>query len=314
VALVGPTACGKSGVALELAPLMDGEIVSLDSMQVYRGMDIGTAKPDAAAQKRVRHHLLDLLGLGQSCDAATFRDAAIPVISELLRRGKIPILCGGTGFYFAALSGRLGMAAGSERELRAELEAAPTNLLLEELLRVDPDAYSTIDRHNRRRVVRAVESIRLTGRPFSQQRLKVPGAQAGPAWAEESSWHTFGLLRDADDLKSRIETRVEQMFDRGLVGETERLLELGLEENRTAMQAIGYRQVVEYLRGERSLEETRELVKRKTRQFAKRQMTWFRRQMRVTWLRVGSGETERETADRIVGTVGLHAARRHATS
>jgi tRNA dimethylallyltransferase len=299
VALVGPTACGKSAVALELALQLNGEVVSVDSMQVYRGMDIGTAKPEADARNRVRHHLIDLMDLDQPCDAASFRNAAIPVIADILSRGRTPILCGGTGFYFAALWGRLADAAGSDPSMRLELEARPTGQLLDELRRLDPDAYASIDRRNRRRVVRAIEVIRLTGRPFAQARPNPASAGPDRAWATDAGWITFGLARESGDLKARIESRVDDMFDRGLVLETERLLAQGLERNRAALQAIGYRQVVEYLRGERSLPETRNVVKSRTRQLAKRQMTWFRRQMRVTWLNVRPDETAAETAGRI---------------
>lgn len=281
-----------------MAPLLDGEIVSVDSMQVYRGMDIATAKPDELARKQVHHHLIDFVDLDQPCDAASFREAAIPVIDELLKRGKTPILCGGTGFYFAALGGRLSAEPGSDPVLRAELEALTTDWLLDELRRVDPDTYESVDRRNRRRVVRAVEAFRLTGRPFSRLRSGASSAPVIP-WANESSWKTFGLLRSRADLKARIEARVDEMFARGLVAETERLMARGLERNRTALQAIGYRQVIEHLRGERSLAGTRDLIKSRTRQFAKRQMTWFRRQMRVTWMEVAADESARQTAGRI---------------
>ena len=170
VAVVGPSASGKSGVALELALLLDAEVVSVDSMQVYRGMDIGTAKPTAADQARVPHHLLDLTEVNTGFDAAAFRAAALPVIEGILARGKRPLLCGGTGFYFAALLGGLGCAPAGSPELRAELEIAPMDQLLAELRRCDPAAFESVDRQNRRRVMRAVEVFRLTGRPFSEQR------------------------------------------------------------------------------------------------------------------------------------------------
>jgi tRNA dimethylallyltransferase len=214
VALVGPSGCGKSGVALELAPRLNGEIVTVDSMQVYRGMDIGTAKPGRAEQARVRHHLIDLLELDRAFDAAAFRAVAVPLIDALRAGGKTPILCGGTGFYFAALRGGLATAPASDPGLRAELEKAPLNLLLGELRHLDPDAYATIDRRNRRRVVRAVEVLRLTGKPFSQQRPGVSPAGLESAWRDAVCWQVFGLRREAEDLKTRIGNRVEEMFDR----------------------------------------------------------------------------------------------------
>jgi tRNA dimethylallyltransferase len=167
--------------------------------------------------------------------------------------------------------------------LRAELETLPLSDLLLELAERDPATYASIDRQNPRRVVRAVEVIRLTGRPFSEQRAQWEQAGGSPG----PSGHEFGLQRSAADLQSRIDRRADLMFSRGLVAETEALLKRGLAENRTAMQALGYRQVAEHLRGERSLAETIALVKTRTRQFARRQMTWFRRQARLQWITVG---------------------------
>ena len=269
--LAGPTAVGKSSTALLLAEQIGGEIISVDSMQVYRGLDIGTAKPTPAERARVPHHLIDVAELNEPFDAAKFVALANKAISEIQSRGHTSIFCGGTGLYFRAYLEGIGDAPGSDEKLRAELEAAPLAELLVELERRDPVTFSRIDRENPRRVVRAVEVIRLTGKPFSEQRS---------AWNDEAPAATsetiFVLSRTSEDLVARIHARVDEMFALGLVAETRRLLELGLEQNKTAMQAIGYRQAVEHLRGERSLADTVELVKTKTRQYAKRQRTWFR--------------------------------------
>jgi tRNA dimethylallyltransferase len=210
----------------------------------------------------------------------------------------VPIFCGGTGLYFKAHLEGLGEAPPADAALRAALEATPLDALLRELAERDPVTFAQIDRQNPRRVIRAVEVIRLTGRPFSVQRSAWQDATRNAPPATQ----LFVLSRPKPDLDARINARVEAMFARGLVAETEALLARGLEKNPTAMQAIGYRQVVEHLRGERSLAETIELVKIKTRQFAKRQMTWFRRQPAV-WLEMGATESVAETAHRI------HAAR-----
>jgi len=205
---------------------------------------------------------------------------ARPAVSEIQSRRRVPILCGGTGLYFKAFLDGLGKAPAADPDVRAELEATPLAALLTELAQRDPLTYDTIDRQNPRRVIRAVEVIRLTGTPFSAQR-----ANWNPASAIEPAAACFvGLTRSTADLRIRIDARVEQMFQRGLVQETRQLLERGLAQNPTAMQAIGYRQVVEHCRGERSLPETIELVKIRTRQLAKRQMTWFRRQMNLDWI------------------------------
>ena len=296
VFLAGPTAVGKSEVALLLAEQLGGEIISVDSMQVYRGLDIGTAKPSPAECARVPHHLLDVAELGEPFDAAKFCELARVAVAEIQSRGHVPIFCGGTGLYFKAFLEGLGDAPPSDTKLRAELEAAPLADLLRELAERDPVTFEKIDRQNPRRVIRAVEVIRLTGKPFSDQR-------AGWRTDSRSTIHDsrFTILtRPKPELDVRINVRVDAMFARGLVAETQALLAHGLVQNPTAMQAIGYRQVVEHLRGERSLAETVELVKIKTRQYAKRQLTWFRSHAAATWIEIAPGEDAGAIARRIL--------------
>jgi len=271
ILLAGPTAVGKSEAALLLAEKIGGEIISVDSMQVYRGLDIGTAKPDATERARIRHHLIDVVDVTEPFDAARFVRHAQIALSDIQARGKVPILCGGTGLYFQALLGGLGHAPPSNAALRAELQSLPIEQLLEEIAARDPQTHASIDRANPRRVVRAVEAMRLTGKPFSA--LRSDWSQT----AGVSQNRSFLLTRSSSDLQRRTSLRVDAMFEKGLVAETERLLAKGLADNPTAMQALGYRQVVEHLRQGRSLQETTELVKIRTRQFAKRQMTWFRK-------------------------------------
>ncbi len=282
ILLAGPTAAGKSEVALLLAEKLGGEIISVDSMQVYRGLDIGTAKPSPAERARVPHHLIDVADLTEPFDAAKFVRLATEAVAQIQSRGKVPILCGGTGLYFRAFLEGLGESPPAEAKLRAELEATPLADLLRELEQRDPATFARIDRQNPRRVIRAVEVIRLTGKPFSRQRADWNSTSSIQHLASSA----IGLSRAPDELRRRIDARVDQMFTRGLVDETRRLLESGLAQNPTAMQAIGYRQAVEHLRGERSLAETIELVKSRTRKFAKRQMTWFRGQMRLDWIEI----------------------------
>ena len=276
VLLAGPTAVGKSAVALAFAESLGGEIISVDSMQVYRGLDLGTAKPSAAERARVPHHLLDVVELSEAFDAAQFVRLAAAAVVEIQARGRIPIFCGGTGLYFKAWLEGLGEAPPSDARVRAELEAAPLSELLAELEQRDPLTYARIDRQNPRRVIRAVEVIRLTGKPFSAQR-----ANWNPEVRSQKSEVIFCFSREPADLRARIETRVDTMFAAGLVDETRALLSLGLQQNRNAMQALGYRQVVAHLAGERGLAETIALVKTKTWQFARRQGTWFRSQLSV---------------------------------
>ncbi len=294
--LAGPTAVGKSEVALLLAGRLGGEIISVDSMQVYRGLDVGTAKPSAADRQRVPHHLIDVVELSEPFDAARFLELARRAVKEIQGRGRRPILCGGTGLYFKAYLEGLGDSPPSAPALRAELERSPLPELLRELEQRDPATFERIDRQNARRVVRALEVIRLSGSPFSSQRA---------VWPEDfRPGAVLALRRDAADLRARIDARVDRMFEQGLVGETESLLGRGLAQNRTAMQAIGYRQVVEHLRGARSLTDTIAEVKARTRQFAKRQMTWLRHQLPVRWIDVTPNESAESVADRIEGDVG----------
>jgi tRNA dimethylallyltransferase len=294
--LVGPTASGKSAVALALAEKLGGEIISVDSMQVYRGLDIGTAKPSAVERARVPHHLIDVVELTEPFDAAKFVELARRAEKGILARGHTPIFCGGTGLYFKAYLEGLGDAPPSDAALRQQLEVAPLAELLRELQLRDPVTYERIDRRNPRRVIRALEVIRLTGKPFSEQRAawqpqshrssrgyetpySRPEMDQSLVASTVTTSKVFGLQRVAPDLHARINARGDEMFTGGLVEETRHLLARGLEQNPTALQAIGYRQVVEHLRGARPLAETIELVKIKTRQFAKRQMTWFRHQL-----------------------------------
>jgi tRNA dimethylallyltransferase len=294
--IAGPTAAGKSEIALALAEKIGGEIISVDSMQVYRGLDIGTAKPDAAARKRIPHHLIDVCDLAGPFDAAKFVQLANKAVAEIESRKRIPraraIFCGGTGLYFKAFLEGIGEAPPADATLRAELEAAPLAQLLAELRERDPAAHDAIDQQNPRRVVRALEVIRLTGKPFSVQRA---------AWnLQPATCNMLTLFtRSAADLRRRIDARVDEMFRRGLVEETRELLKHGLAENKTAMQAIGYRQVVEHLRGERTLAQTIELVKIRTRQFAKRQLTWYRRHGNCQWIELQPEETVEEVVGRL---------------
>jgi tRNA dimethylallyltransferase len=291
--LGGPTASGKSRVGFLLAERLGGEIITVDSMQVYRGLDIGTAKPSPEERVRVPHHLVDILDLNEAFDASQFASRAQVAAADILKRGRVPIFCGGTGLYFKALLDGLGESPGSDPVLRAALEQTPLEELLAELQARDPEAFERIDRKNPRRVIRAVEVLRLTGHNVTAQRAR---------WAAEPVENPVffaGLERDPEDLKRRIEVRVDEMFAQGLEAETRRLLAFGLETNRNAMQAIGYSQMVDFLHGVRSLEDTFALIKQRTRKYSKRQMTWFRRQARVQWFPV----SPEESLEKIAGSV-----------
>jgi tRNA dimethylallyltransferase len=296
--LAGPTAVGKSEIALLLAERLGGEIISVDSMQVYRGMDLGTAKATPGDRARVPHHLIDVVDLTEPFDAAQFLQRARCAVADIQARGRVPILCGGTGLYFKVFLEGLGQAPRADAALRAILQATTLPDLLRELAERDPVTYARIDRQNPRRVIRALEVIRLSGQPFSAQRADWHDASR----ITHQASRCFGLARTPADLQRRIDARVEAMFRRGWVAETEQLLRRGLAQNQTAMQALGYRQIVEHLRGERSLPETIALIKIRTRQFAKRQMTWFRRQLHLTWVHLEA----QNSPEAVVRTIVAH--------
>src|ERR1044071_8309926 len=230
--IAGPTAVGKSEIAMALAEKIGGEIISVDSMQVYRGLDVGTAKPDTAEQQRIPHHLIDVCDLDESFDAAKFILLAQNAVAEIRSRQTIPIFCGGTGLYFKAYLSGLGEAPAANAKLRAELEELPFETLLHELRERDPVAYEKIDKQNPRRVIRAVEVIRKTAKKFSEQRAEWKAQSASLA---KNDFYCF--TREQPDLHHRIDGLVDEMFRRGLVAETEQLLKRGLAENKFAMQA-----------------------------------------------------------------------------
>ncbi len=289
--LVGPTAAGKTAVAIELARRLDAEIVSADSMQVYRGMDLGTAKPSAAERAAVPHRLIDVVEINERFDVARYVVLAHAAIAEIQRRGKTPLIVGGSGLYLRALTEGLTETPDADPSLRAELEAMGRERVLEELHRLDPEAATRIGPHNFRRLIRALEICRLTGRKSSDLRRD---------WDRSHLPLMHGLERDRADLYARCDARVEAMFRAGLVDEVRSLLPRGLADNTTARQALGYKEVIAHLRGEATLEETIALVKTRTRQFAKRQLTWFRHQARVEWIHIAAHEDTKTVVEHLV--------------
>ena len=284
--IAGATATGKSAVALEVAKKTGGQIISVDSMQVYQKMDIGTAKPTAEQRAQIPHHLIDCTTIREGFDAARFVREA----ENKQKNIKQPILCGGTGLYFQAWLEGLGEAPAGDTKVRKELEEMSTQALLKEIEEKDPATYKSIDQDNPRRVVRAVEVIRITGKPFSEQKAK---------WTTLAPRNFFLLERTSQDLRRRIEARVEAMFERGLVEET-CSLRSELEASLIAQQALGYRQVISHLKGEQGLPETVNLVKSRTWQFARRQRTWFKKINGAKVVQVSKNEEPEETARRII--------------
>jgi tRNA dimethylallyltransferase len=274
-------------------------------MQVYRGMDVGTAKPTLEERGRIRHHLIDVVEPGEAFDAATWLTMARGAAVEVERGGGLPVICGGTGLYFRLwLEGAVSLPP-SDRGIRAELEREPLERLVAELRDKAPEALDRIDLQNPRRVVRAVEILRLTG--FLPKRSVARNE-------ESTGGKVVVLVRSRDDLRQRVERRVDRMFTEGWVEEVWRLREAGLRRDSTAGQALGYRQILEHLDGERDLVATRELVKVRTWQYVRRQMTWFRHQVPSIWLEVGSEEGPDQTAERVMeagGWMGRRGDGRH---
>jgi len=279
VAIVGPTASGKTSLSLDLAEALGGEIVNTDAMQVYRGMDIGTAKLPPAERRGIPHHLLDTLTVRDPATVAEFQGWARAAIAEIRSRGAVPVLVGGSALYTRAILDRFdfpGTDPAVRSRLEAELAEVGSPVLHARLRELDPIAAERIEVENGRRVVRALEVIEITGRPFSAS-LPVP-EYADPRTVQ------LGVAIDRATLDERIEARVRRMYDAGLLAEVERLLAEGLAEGRTAALAIGYRQAVAVLAGELTVEEAIERTVVATRQFARRQMAWWRKDPRITWL------------------------------
>ena len=294
--LTGATASGKSALAMHLAKRLGGEIISVDSMQVYCGLNIGTAKPSAEEQAEVPHHLIDVAQLSEAFDAAQFVRLAKSASESISSRGRIPIFCGGTGLYFRALMEGLGNSPPSDELLRDKLSLLPFESLVAELKIKDPKAAKQIDLKNPRRVLRAVEVIRLTGRPYSEQRIGWDKLKRAPE-------NLFCINREVDVLNQRIHKRVDEMFSLGLIEETQILIKQGLRDNRNACQALGYRQVLDLLDGELSLESVVDKVKIKTRQFAKRQRSWFRNQMQCDLLNWPEDENVDSFCELLLGKI-----------
>ncbi len=279
VAIVGPTAAGKTALSLDLAERLGGEIVNTDAMQVYRGMDIGTAKLPESERRGIPHHLLDLLEVTATATVAEFQALARETIGRLRSGGVVPVLVGGSALYTRAILDRFEFPGRSEEvraRWQAELDARGPQALHTVLAERDPEAAARILSSNGRRIVRALEAIEVSGRPFS---ASLP--------AKEYFFDPVlqvGVDIDRPTLDSRITARVRHMFEAGLVDEVRALERIGLRDGRTASRALGYQQVLGYLAGECTEEEALEATVRGTRRFARRQDSWFRKDARVSWV------------------------------
>ena len=280
IAVFGPTASGKSALGLALAQELDGEVVNVDSMQLYRGMDIGTAKLTPAEREGIPHHQLDVWDVTETASVALYQRDAIADVEGIMARGKTPILVGGSMLYAQALVDDWQFPP-TDPAVRAKYEARRveigTDALHEELAQVDPAAAATIEDKDPRRTVRALEVIELTGKPYKASQ---PPKDAPPRWGTR----LLGLRATADWLNPRIELRTRQMFERGLIEEVERLQAQGLVSDSTAGRAIGYAQVFQAQRGELTWDEAVERTITGTRRYVRRQRSWFNRDKRIMWL------------------------------
>lgn len=292
--IVGATATGKSDLAIKVAQKLQGEVVNADSMQLYKGMDIGTAKLSKNERQGIEHHLIDILEVTEDSSAAQYQALARAKIDELLLKEIPTIVVGGTGLYVKSILDDLNFPDTNEEvraRLQRECESIGASALHAKLAKLDPAAAAAIPAQNSRRVIRALEVIELTGRPFTAN-LPRQGSSRYPDAKQ------FGLVMDREKLSDVISNRVERMWEKGFVAEVRELLAKGLREGKTARAALGYSQIIRFLDGELSEIEAQEDTKRATRQYSRRQETWFSRDNRITWLK---GSTE-ERLEKILST------------
>ena len=292
--LLGPTAVGKTEIAIQLAQHLDAEIVSVDSRQIYRQMDIGTAKPTAEEQQAARHHLIDCVDISQPFSVADYQSLADTAIADIQNRGKRALLVGGAGLYFRAVVDGLFEGPGADTTLRDRLEQDVSqhgvDALHERLRACDPVSAERIHPNNTVRVIRALEVYELTGTPMSEHQQQ---------WHQESQRYpfiAFCLTMPRPLLYQRIEQRVDVMLANGLIAEVELLLAAGYARDTVALRSFGYKELIAYLDGEWTYLEAVEQLKRNTRRFAKRQLTWFRKDTRIEWI-------DRESTPDVVGYI-----------
>jgi tRNA dimethylallyltransferase len=297
LAIIGPTASGKTSLALSIAANCDSEIVSADSRQIYKYLDIGTAKPNTAERRMVKHHFVDMLDPSEEYSAGRFGPEARQVIAEILKKQKLPIVVGGSGLYVKAVVDGLFGGPGKDPDIRLELEeqlrADGLDVLAETLRKVDPLALGRMKEITPRRVIRALEVYRITGNPMSQ-------FQSQGDVPPDFDVYQVGLLWDRKELYQRIDERVESMMTSGLEDEVHGLKSKGYDRHLNALNTVGYKEVFDFMEGIHSHEKMIELIKRNSRRFAKRQMTWFKGDQRIHWQEVAGDDWVRNAAQKIL--------------
>lgn len=289
--IVGPTAIGKSEAAVELAKRLNAEILSLDSMQIYKGMDILTSKPPAALRNKIKHHLLSFLAPTKEYNVSQYRRDALKKINLIFRNGRMPLFVGGTGLYLSALADGIFEAKSGDKRIREKLYRRKAPYLYAQLERIDPEASRAIHPNDKKRIIRALEVFKTTGKAISELKKLRKGLR------DEFDVRIICLNMERERLYSRIDERVEKMFEAGLVGEVKKLLKLKL--SRTAGYAIGIRELKGYFAKQYDLEEAKLLIKRNSRRYAKRQLTWFRKDKGIKWVSVSQKEGPKKIADKL---------------
>lgn len=300
--IVGPTAVGKTEASINIAKRLDGEIISADSMQIYRHMDIGTAKPNTVERQNIPHHLLDIVDPDENFNVSLYQELARKKIREIHSRGKIPVVVGGTGLYVNSLIYPLDFTeAGEDQQFREnikrQMEEKGRDWLHNELLLVDPLTANRLHPNDVRRIIRALEVYHITRQPISKHYTHKHENN------DEYSITLIGLTMERNKLYDRINQRVDIMMKKGLIDEVKWLIENGYSSQLNSMQGLGYKEVVEYLNGRRTLMESSYILKRDTRRFAKRQYTWFRRLTHVNWIDVGMFEDKDELARHLTSLI-----------
>ncbi len=298
VVIAGPTAVGKTAVGIELALKCGAEIVSADSMMIYRKMDVGTDKPTLLQRRGVPHHLIDIIDPADEFNVVQYQKLALAAIQDIGERGRLPLLVGGTGLYIRALTDQFSFPGAPDPEIRKRLEIMAQKFgscrLYKCLASVDGPTAAQLHPNDERRIIRALEVYFKTGKPLSRLYCR----QRNRAHAS-FNLQMFGLYMDRDKLYERINKRVEELLAKGLLQEVRSLLNLGYNPNLISMQGLGYKELVSYIQGNISLVEATEILKRNTRRFAKRQLTWFKRDQRLHWINVQEFDSPGSIAEKI---------------
>ncbi|MCX5695293.1 MAG: tRNA (adenosine(37)-N6)-dimethylallyltransferase MiaA [Candidatus Omnitrophica bacterium] len=293
--IVGPTAVGKSSVAVELARRIKGEIISCDSMQIYQGMEIITSKPSVHLRGKIKHHMIGVVSAEKEFNAAKFRKAAVKKVEEVIARGRVPIFVGGTGLYVSTLIDGIFEEKNSSPDIREKFyklaKKYGNKYLYAKLKKADSSAAKKIHPHDAKRVIRALEVFAVTGKPISRMQKKRKGL------GKDYNIKIFALNMDRDSLYKKIDERVQGMFKAGLIKEVKALL--GKNLSKTSRYAIGIRELSGYFQGRYDLEEAKRLMKRNSRHYAKRQLTWFRKNKRINWINIKDKDTPFKVARRL---------------